>query len=158
MLTEEVVFLALGSNIGQKEENLHQAITEIALRAGKILSVSAFYYSEPWGFVSDNSFVNNCVAITTSLSPEQLLLELQAIERDLGRKAKSNQGVYADRIIDIDIVLWGNRIIDLPNLKIPHPLMCERNFVMIPLAEIAADIVHPVMLKNIAELTKHIES
>ena len=157
MSKEEVVFLALGSNIGHKEENLQQAITEITLRAGKILSVSAFYYSEPWGFISDNTFVNNCIALSTYLSPVQLLGVLQTIESDMGRKAKSVEGVYADRIIDIDILLFGSHIVDTPTLQIPHPLMCTRDFVLIPLAEIAGEIMHPIMLKNISELTKHIE-
>ena len=130
------VFLALGSNLGGRRANLEKAISPIEERVGKVCHVSSFLETEPWGFQSDNSFVNACVKVETSLSPRALMLQTQQIERDMGRKQKSTDGKYHDRIIDIDILLYGNISVDEPGLKIPHPLMEERDFVMIPLQEI----------------------
>ncbi len=130
------VFLALGSNLGDRRANLEKAISLIEERVGKVCHVSSFLETEPWGFQSDNSFVNACIKVETSLSPRALMLQTQQIERDMGRKQKSTDGKYHDRIIDIDILLYGNISVDEPGLKIPHPLMEERDFVMIPLQEI----------------------
>lgn len=138
-MNKEIVYLSLGSNLGDKEENIKHAMQMIKERAGEIISVSAFFYSAPWGFSSDNGFVNNCVAMTTSLQPLELLNTLQEIEKAVGRTKKSVDGQYADRIIDIDIILWGERVIDLPELKVPHPLMEQRDFVMEPLREVKKD-------------------
>lgn len=131
-----ISFLSLGSNLGNKEENLRKAIDMIGNRAGQVLATSSFIETQPWGFVSDNAFLNACVKIDTMLTPQQLLAETQAIERALGRKSKSVDGQYCDRVIDIDILLYGDISVDDENLKIPHPHMHERDFVMVPLREI----------------------
>jgi 2-amino-4-hydroxy-6-hydroxymethyldihydropteridine diphosphokinase len=134
------VYLGLGTNLGDKEANLKAALEEIAKRVGEITSQSAFYASEPWGFESDNSFLNAVCGVCTDLSPEETLRTTQEIERTLGRLKKSVNGVYSDRIIDIDILLFDDLRINTPELTIPHPLMWERDFVKIPLKEIAPDI------------------
>lgn len=133
-------FLGLGSNLGNKEENLLKAVKLLQKQAGQVLTISSFYYSEPWGFQSANHFVNIVILLETGLEPLDLLRETQGIERTMGRSAKSSDGEYADRIIDIDILLYQNRQMDLPQLKIPHPLMSERDFVMKPLREIAGEM------------------
>ena len=129
-------YISLGSNLGNKEDNLTKAVSLISEKVGKVVRRSSFYYSEPWGFQSENSFVNLCIAVETSLAPLDLLHSTQLIERTMGRTRKSKDGLYHDRIIDIDILLYGDQHISLPELQIPHPLMTRRDFVMIPLREI----------------------
>jgi len=129
-------YLSLGSNLGNKEDNLTKAVSLISEKVGNVVRQSSFYYSEPWGFQSENSFVNLCIAVDTSLAPLDLLHSTQLIERTMGRTRKSKDGLYHDRIIDIDILLYGDQHISLPELQIPHPLMTRRDFVMIPLREI----------------------
>ena len=131
-----ISFLSLGSNLGDKEENLRKAINLISEKAGKVTKTSSFINTEPWGFSSDNLFVNACVEIDTTLTPQELLAATKQIETVMGRKQKSINGTYNDRIIDIDILLYGDITVDEENLKIPHPHMYERDFVMIPLKEI----------------------
>ena len=130
------VYLSLGTNLGDKEANLTLAIKEIERRIGTIGAQSAFIPTEPWGFVSENSFLNAAVRVVTALSPEKLLQETQQIERFMGRTQKSNGGQYHDRVIDIDILLYDDLSLSTPTLTIPHPLMNERDFVLIPLKEI----------------------
>ena len=130
------VFLGLGSNLGDRKENLACAIRLIGERVGKVLRVSSFIETEPWGFESDNAFLNGAILCETQLTPRQVLRATQKIEREMGRKKKSTNGGYADRCIDIDILLYDNLRVDEPDLQIPHPLMNEREFVMIPLGEI----------------------
>lgn len=130
------VYLSLGSNLGNKEENILMAIEKIEEQIGAVVRQSALLRTEPWGFDSDNEFVNAAVCVETSLSPHELLRRTQAIERELGRIHKSVNGIYHDRLIDIDILLYGDEIINDPDLIIPHPLMEKRDFVMIPLREI----------------------
>lgn len=133
-----MIYLGIGSNLGDKERNINKAIELIGKRVGTIVACSSFYYSAPQGFQSLNDFVNVVVGCQTSLSPEELLLATQQIEKDLGRKTKSHDGHYNDRIIDIDILLHDDITVDTPELKIPHPLMQTRAFVMIPLKEITS--------------------
>jgi len=121
------------------------------LEVGKVLSQSSFYVSKPWGFDSENDFLNAVVLVETNLSPFDLLSKTQAIEMNMGRITKTTSS-YIDRVIDIDILLYDNLIIDQPTLKIPHPLLAERDFVLIPLAEIAPDLEHPVLRIKIVEL------
>lgn len=147
-----MVYLGLGTNLGNKEQNLRMAVQKIEERIGKIVSLSAFYVTAPWGFASDNSFLNAVVCVETSLRPLEVLKETQAIERELGRTSKSMGGVYSDRLIDIDLLLYGDTIMDEEGLILPHPLMTERRFVMEPLAEIAPDVMHPVLHKTMKEL------
>lgn len=129
-------FLGLGSNLGNKKENIDSAIRQISSKTGKVLRQSSYYISEPFGFQSKNDFVNVVVQVETTLEPIELLHQLQQIEQEMGRPQKTVDGVYADRIIDIDILLYEDWEIDLPELKVPHPLMKERDFVMNPLNEI----------------------
>ena len=130
------VFLGLGSNLGDKEANIRNAISLIGERVGLVVRQSSLISTEPWGFESDNQFVNACVLCETTLTPRQVLRATQKIERELGRTHKSVNGHYADRLIDIDILLYDDLRVDEPDLQIPHPLMLERDFVMIPLGEI----------------------
>ena len=146
------VYLGLGTNLGDKENNLNLAMDEIRKRVGEITSLSAFYATDPWGFDSQNSFLNAVCKAHTTLSPFEVLSTTQAIEKDLGRIRKSIGGQYSDRPIDIDILLYDNLIIDTPQLSIPHPLMHKRLFVMEPLTEIAPELVHPVLQQTMKEL------
>jgi 2-amino-4-hydroxy-6-hydroxymethyldihydropteridine diphosphokinase len=130
------VYLGLGSNLGDKCLHLRTAINEIEKRIGHVECQSAFVETEPWGFESDNTFVNAVVRVDTALSPLDLLKETQTIEREMGRTHKTVDGKYSDRIIDIDILLYGDVEINLPELVVPHPRMHERDFVMKPLEEV----------------------
>ena len=131
-----IAYLSLGTNLGDKRKNIAEAIKNIGELVGDVVRQSALYETEPWGFRSDNRFVNAAVCVDTQLSPRRLLEVTQRIEREMGRTLKSDGGEYHDRIIDIDILLYGALHIDDPDLKIPHPLMHERDFVMTPLNEI----------------------
>ncbi|MGM9699658.1 MAG: 2-amino-4-hydroxy-6-hydroxymethyldihydropteridine diphosphokinase [Prevotella sp.] len=131
------VFFSLGSNLGDKERNIHEAIRRIAELVGTVERQSTLYVTEPWGFESENMFVNAAVCCSTCLSPRQVLEATKSIEREMGRMKKSIDREYHDRIIDIDILTYDDVEIDEPDLKIPHPLMHERDFVMKPLGEIA---------------------
>jgi 2-amino-4-hydroxy-6-hydroxymethyldihydropteridine diphosphokinase len=136
------VYLGLGSNLGDKETHIRKAITLIGERVGTVLRQSSLIETEPWGFESEHIFLNGVILVETTLTPRQTLKATQKIERDLGRKRKSTDSSshqlpnYSDRPIDIDILLYDDLTIDEPDLKIPHPLMEQRDFVMIPLREI----------------------
>ena len=134
-------FLGLGTNQGNRQALLEEAIRLIGLRAGQVTRRSSVIETEPWGFVSENKFLNMVVKVETTLTPQQLLETTQQIERDMGRTQKSRNNsketpVYHDRPIDIDILLYDDLHINTPRLVIPHPLMQQRNFVMQPLNEI----------------------
>lgn len=130
------VYFSLGSNLGQREENIRLAISKMEELIGDVVRRSTLLVTEPWGFQSQHRFVNAAVCCLTELSPHEVLEVTQRIERMLGRICKSVNGQYHDRIIDIDILIYDQLVIDEPDLKIPHPLMRERDFVMIPLREI----------------------
>ena len=146
------VYLGLGSNLGDKRENIKKALAIITERVGNILTLSGFYETQPWGYDSSETYLNVAVGIETDLKPEELLFVTQDIERVTGRREKTTRGEYHDRIIDIDILLYDNLILQTPELTIPHPLMHLRDFVLMPLSEIAPEKVHPVSGKTIAEL------
>ena len=135
-MTKHTVYLGLGSNMGDRERNLRKAIRLITDRVGQVTRQSSFIETEPWGYESSNRYMNAAVRCETTKTPREVLLLTQQIERDLGRKTKSVSGGYADRTIDIDILLYDDLTVDEPDLKIPHPLMHQRDFVMIPLREI----------------------
>ena len=152
------VYLGLGTNLGDKEQNLRDAVQKIEEQVGKIVSLSAFYVTAPWGFSSDNSFLNAAVCVDTELAPLEVLQETQMIEKELGRTQKSVNRMYSDRLIDIDLLLYEDLVLSVISasgveLTLPHPLMTERDFVMKPLAEIAPGLVHPVLGKTMKELT-----
>ena len=130
------VYFSLGSNLGDKEGNIREAISRIGEFIGEVDRQSTLLATEPWGFESDNTFVNAAIRCTTSLSPFEILNITQNIERAMGRTLKSVDGQYHDRIIDIDILIYDDLHITTPQLTLPHPLMKERDFVMIPLKEI----------------------
>ena len=132
------VYLGLGSNLGDKVWNLSEAIRLIAERVGQVVRQSSFIETEPWGFRSDNTFLNAVILCETDKTPREVLLLTQQIERDMGRRQKSVSVGYIDRTIDIDILLYDDLAVDEPDLKIPHPLMHQRDFVMRPLEEIQA--------------------
>lgn len=130
------VYFSLGSNLGNRKRLVREAVELIAQRIGGVQAQSELYETEPWGFESPNKFINACVCCGTTLSPRQVLDVTQKIEQEMGRTGKSDGGEYHDRIIDIDILLYDDLRVDEPDLKIPHPLMQERDFVMKPLREI----------------------
>lgn len=130
------LYIGLGSNLGNKEEMLHRALELINKNIGSVLRVSSFMESEPWGFQSENTFLNAACLVETTFTPLQCLRETQKIERLLGRTKKSKNGIYHDRPIDLDLLLYDDLKINTPKLVLPHPLMQERDFVMIPLREI----------------------
>ena len=139
-------YLGLGSNLGDREANIRKAISLIGKKVGLVLRQSSLIETEPWGFESFNKFLNAVILCETTLTPRQLLKVTQSIERQLGRRRKSTSSSsapsssspvsYSDRPIDIDILLYDDLTVDEPDLKIPHPLMQQRDFVMIPLQEI----------------------
>lgn len=130
------VYLGLGTNLGDRRHNIAEAVRLIGERVGTVRRLSSMFETEPWGFSSDNMFVNAAVKVDTMLSPRGVLEATQAIERIMGRTEKSANRQYHDRLIDIDILIYDDVKIDEPDLKIPHPLMHERDFVMRPLGEI----------------------
>lgn len=131
-----IAYLSLGSNLGDRHATMQSAILLLGKQAGTVDRVSSAIETEPWGFKSANKFLNMCVRITTTLSPEQLLATTKDIELQLGRTTKSVNGQYHDRPIDIDILTYDDIHINTTSLTLPHPHMHERDFVMIPLREI----------------------
>lgn len=130
-----IYYIGIGTNIGDKEHNVQQALCHLETK-GVVLRRSNNFYSEPWGFTSDNTFLNIVIAFQTPLEPFSLLDFTQQIEREMGRTQKSIDGHYSDRIIDIDILLYEGEDIHTERLQIPHPLIQQRDFVKIPLSEV----------------------
>ena len=146
------LYLSLGTNQGDRKKALETAAKYISERIGRIVQTSAVYETEPWGFDSNNLFLNQVLCIDTTLKAVDILNLTQQIEIQMGRTTKSSNGVYSDRVIDIDILLYGDICMQTERLTIPHPLMQKRRFVLEPLAEIAAHTVHPISGKTIKEL------
>ncbi|WP_106529207.1 2-amino-4-hydroxy-6-hydroxymethyldihydropteridine diphosphokinase [Chitinophaga niastensis] len=141
--------LLIGGNLGDRTGNLHQAVQLIAATAGKIGKISALYQTAPWGAVDQPDYLNQALQLHTELDALTLLHTLLEIERKIGR---IRQEKWGSRLIDIDLIFFNEEIISLPELKIPHPQMQFRQFVLVPLQEIIPDFVHPVLLKTINEL------
>ncbi|MGN1256389.1 MAG: 2-amino-4-hydroxy-6-hydroxymethyldihydropteridine diphosphokinase [Bacteroidaceae bacterium] len=131
-----VLYLALGTNLGDRRANLLRALDMIDQRIGQVCRISSFLQTEPWGFSSPNTFLNAACMVHTALEPMQCLECSQQIEREMGRTGKSVDGGYADRVIDIDLLMYDDLHIVTPQLTLPHPLMMERDFVLRPLSEI----------------------
>lgn len=144
-------YLLTGSNLGDRIMLLEEARERLSVLAGDIGKLSSFYESPPWGYKSKSVFMNQALEINTMLSPQELLDTCLKIEEGLGR-SRGYTREYADRPIDIDILFYDDLIIHEPRLSIPHPRLEQRRFVLVPLAEIAPDIVHPVHLTTVSEL------
>jgi len=145
-----IVFLGIGTNLGNRKANMKQAVAGIENLPARVLQSSSFYETEPWGFQSEEKFLNMVIKIETNLTPFTLLEKIHILETKLGRVRGT--GRYISRLIDIDILFYDDLIIAAENLKIPHPLLHERKFVLIPLCEIEPGIIHPVLGKTISDL------
>jgi len=145
------IYLALGTNVGDRTNYLALAIQAIAKQIGNVEQISSIYQTAAWGVEDQPDYYNQVVRVTTTLTPLELLGVCQGIEHDLGRVRKKKWG---PRVIDIDILSYDNDTVNLPNLVIPHPLMQDRNFVLIPLNELTKDWIHPVFDKSIDLLIK----
>lgn len=152
--TDPRVFLSLGSNLGDRWHLISSAIDALAQQVGSIVSIAPYIETQPWGFSSEYLFLNTAIEIKTDLSPMELLKQTQSIEHMLGRKYKHKVGeTYQDRPIDIDILLYGEEIVDEGNeLQVPHPLLHKRDFVLNPLSAIAPNVVHPTSHQRIDSL------
>jgi 2-amino-4-hydroxy-6-hydroxymethyldihydropteridine diphosphokinase len=146
------VILGLGSNLGDRESYLNNAIGLIGKSIGFISEQSGIYETEPWGFQSEDNFLNMVLKVHSELKPFDLLRRIQVIEDQLGRVRNTRQ--YASRTIDIDILLYANQVIQKPGLIIPHPLIQDRRFVLVPLCDIAPKMIHPVLSKTFEELLR----
>jgi len=149
-MPERLLVLLLGSNLGNRSRNLHQACLLIEKSIGPIMSVSSVYETAPWGYDSKNGFLNQCLSIGSDMDPLRILEQIHKIEAKLGRQRRSPH--YKDRLIDIDILLYGDMVLSRPDLKIPHQKLQDRRFSLVPLAEIMPDFEHPVFRKKISTL------
>lgn len=145
-------FLCLGSNLGDSRRHLEAAIELIRQEVGEIVAQSALYQTEPWGFSSENLFINQVIEVETSCSLFRLFRLIQDIERRLGRTKNNATATYSDRIIDIDILAYNDSVINTLELCVPHPQMEKRRFVLEPLCDIAPTWIHPVLLKSARKL------
>jgi 2-amino-4-hydroxy-6-hydroxymethyldihydropteridine diphosphokinase len=142
-------YLSLGSNIGDRAANIARAIEELRARGVRVTRESSLYETEPVEFLNQAWFLNCAIEVETDLRPGQLMAVLLEIERAMGRERRVPKG---PRLIDMDILLYGEEVVNEPGLEIPHPRMAERKFVLVPLAEIAGEAIHPVSLLTIAEM------
>ena len=148
-MTGVTAYLGLGSNMGDREDNLRQALSLLGEKGGEVIALSSVYETEPWGYAEQPRFLNMACGFRTALNPHELLAHAQGVERGLGRERAIR---YGPRTIDVDILLYGDLVLDTPDLQIPHPGIPERAFVLAPLAEIAPEAEHPVLKRRVSEL------
>jgi len=144
------VYLLLGSNLGNRQENLEKALQQISRQAGPIVTASSVYETAPWGNENQGSFYNQVIEVHTTLAPHALLVNLLVIESLLGRIRGKEK--YGPRLIDIDVLFYNDLVINTPELTLPHPYLHTRRFVLVPLNEIKPDLVHPVFQKTLSQL------
>ncbi len=156
--------ILLGGNIGDVSGYLETSRELLSQRVGEVVALSTEIQSEAWGFSADQKFTNQALVIKTTLNPQELLCATQSIERQVGRDAEAEREQklvsgerYASRVIDIDIIAYGAEVVDQESLKIPHPLMHEREFVLRPMTEVAPEWRHPVLGRTTREMLKMIE-
>ena len=142
-------YLLIGGNLGDRVSSLNQARALLSLRAGNITAVSAIYETAPWGIAEQDSFLNQALLLETSLTAEELMQYLLHAEEEIGRVRAEK---YGPRVIDIDILLFNQEAFSHPTVTVPHPQLTNRRFALLPLAEIAADYIHPIFHKSISEL------
>ncbi len=145
-------YIALGSNLDDPRHQLLEAIRRMRIAGLQVYSIAPFVETHPVGFASEHLFLNSVVAVHTVATPEELLAQLQEIEREMGRRHKSHGGIYSDRVIDLDILIYDQRVVTTPELTIPHPRMCERAFVLQPLSYIAPELTIPTTGTTVAQL------
>lgn len=151
-MASESVFVLLGSNLGHRELLVSQACRMIGERCGKIVAKSGLYESEPWGFKTEHWFLNQVIKIETSLSPDELMQSLLAIEKELGRDRSTPHEGYVSRPMDLDILYFGDKVIDTQLVTAPHPRLHQRRFTLLPLCDVAPDFVHPTLKKTNLQL------
>ncbi len=151
---DPIVYLGLGANLGDRLANLQRAIQALP-PAVKVVRASSIYETEPWGYHDQPAFLNQVLEGSTDLSPGDLLQHLKGIERELGRQPTFR---YGPRLVDLDILLYGDQVVDLPELAIPHPRLAERAFVLVPLAELAPDLRHPASRQTVRAMLSQLDT
>lgn len=153
---QHALYLSLGSNLGDRKKNLHDALQLLTERIGTLLACSSFYETRPWGFSSPNLFLNAAAHFATEEEPDELLTAIHDIERELGRRRHHNATGYADRTIDIDILLLDKKVCESDSLTLPHPRLHLRRFVLEPLCEIVPNLAHPTLKLTMSQLLKRL--
>ena len=150
---DEPIFLSLGTNLGDRLNNLHHARIALPPQA-HLIQVSPIYMTQPWGFLKQPEFLNQVVEVRSELEPMPLLKYLKEIEDELGRQVTFR---YGPRLIDLDILFYGDRVVAEDGLQIPHPRLHQRAFVLVPLNDIAPDFVHPVLKRSVQDLLADVD-
>ncbi|MBP9994600.1 MAG: 2-amino-4-hydroxy-6-hydroxymethyldihydropteridine diphosphokinase [bacterium] len=156
-MASETVFILVGSNVGDRAVLLERACASVGCVCGRVVAKSPIYESEPWGFEAEQWFLNQVVEIETELPPDDLMLRLLDIERDLGRDRVTPHEGYASRTMDLDILYYGDEVVGTEHVTAPHPRLHLRRFTLLPLCDVAPDFVHPKLKKSNAELLESCE-
>ncbi len=151
---DPIVYLGLGANLGDRLDNLQHAIQALP-PAVSILRLSSIYETEPWGYRDQPAFLNQVLEGSTDLSPNDLLQYLKQVEREMGRRPTFR---YGPRLVDLDILFYGDQVIDQPDLAIPHPRLAERAFVLVPLAELAPGLLHPASRQTVRQMLSQVDT